>query len=83
MQAFKYESNPEELRRLKVDGKQMHEIITCELTKHEFAEALALKPTSAFVENMFQLVDKNADGYLSFREFLDVIVIFSKGKILF
>lgn len=80
LQAFKYESNPGELRRLKVDGKEMHDIITCELTKYEFAEALSLKPNSAFVENMFTLADRDSDGYLSFREFLDVIVIFSKGK---
>ena len=59
----------------------MHDIITCELTKYEFAEALSLKANSAFVENMFQLVDRDQDGYLSFREFLDVIIVFSKGKI--
>ena len=29
--------------------------------------------------NMFALVDSDNDGYVSFREFLDMIVIFAKG----
>jgi dual oxidase len=56
------------------------DVISCELTKFEFSEALALKPTSLFVENMFKIVDKDDNGFISFREFLDMIVIFSKGR---
>ena len=55
------------------------EVLSCELSRTEFAEALSLKPKSLFVEQMFDLVDKDRNGYLSFREFLDVIVIFAKG----
>jgi dual oxidase len=55
------------------------EVLSCELSRTEFAEALSLKPNSLFVEQMFDLVDKDRNGYLSFREFLDVIVIFAKG----
>ena len=29
---------------------------------------------------MFTLADKDGNGYLSFQEFLDVMVIFMKGK---
>jgi len=32
-----------------------------------------------FVTNMFKMVDKNNNGYISFREFLDFFVIFSQG----
>ena len=58
---------------------EVKEVLTCELSRTEFAEALSLKPNSLFVEQMFDLVDKDRNGYLSFREFLDVIVIFAKG----
>ncbi|KAI8492520.1 cuticle development, partial [Branchiostoma belcheri] len=53
--------------------------LDCELTKVEFAEAMSLRPDSQFVVQMFDLVDKDKNGYISFREFLDLVVIFSKG----
>eukprot|EP00058_Branchiostoma_floridae_P016106 XP_002601594.1 hypothetical protein BRAFLDRAFT_85837 [Branchiostoma floridae] len=53
--------------------------LDCELTKVEFAEAMSLRPDSQFVVQMFNLVDKDKNGYISFREFLDLVVIFSKG----
>uniref|UniRef100_A0A8C1VKQ7 NAD(P)H oxidase (H2O2-forming) n=1 Tax=Cyprinus carpio TaxID=7962 RepID=A0A8C1VKQ7_CYPCA len=55
------------------------EALQCELTRVEFASVLGLKPDSLFVESMFTLADKDGNGYLSFQEFLDVIVIFMKG----
>ena len=58
---------------------KVKEVLTCELSKTEFAEALSLKPNSLFVNQMFELVDVDKNGYLSFREFLDVLVIFAKG----
>ncbi|XP_038077765.1 dual oxidase 2-like isoform X2 [Patiria miniata] len=57
-----------------------HDVLNNELTKTEFAEMLSMAPDSLFVEQMFELVDKDQSGSLSFREFLDVIVIFAKGK---
>ncbi|ELK05460.1 Dual oxidase 2 [Pteropus alecto] len=33
-----------------------------------------------FVESMFSLADKDGNGYLSFREFLDILVVFMKGS---
>jgi dual oxidase len=50
-----------------------------ELTKAEFAEVLALKSSSMFVESMFAFADKDNNGYLSYNEFLQIIIIFSKG----
>lgn len=55
-------------------------VVATELTVYEFADALSLKPTSLFVKNMFDLIDKDKNGLVSFREFLDMIVIFSKGE---
>lgn len=55
-------------------------VINCELTIDEFADALSLKPSAMFVKNMFELIDKDKNGLVSFREFLDMIVIFAKGK---
>ena len=40
-----------------------------------------MKSTSLFIENMFNLIDKDNDGFVSFREFMNVIIIFSSGKI--
>ncbi len=49
------------------------------MTQFEFADALSLRPDSTFVQQMFALVDKDNNGYISFREFLDMIIIFAKG----
>ena len=56
------------------------DILECELTRDEFADAMSLKPDSLFVDQMFQLIDQDGNGFVSFREFLDMIVIFAKGS---
>ncbi|CAB4031878.1 dual oxidase 1 precursor, partial [Paramuricea clavata] len=38
-----------------------------------------MQATSPFVEQMFKLADKDCNGYISFREFLDIMFIFAKG----
>lgn len=50
------------------------------MTKNELADILNLREDSMFVELMFQLADKDKSGTISFREFLDVTVIFADGK---
>ena len=55
-------------------------ILECELTKGEFADAMSLKPDSIFIDQMFQLIDQDGNGFVSFREFLDMIIIFAKGS---
>lgn len=62
--------------------EKAREVLQCELTASEFADALGLKPDSLFVESMFTLADRDGNGYLSFQEFLDVMVIFMKGATL-
>lgn len=64
-----------------VKGIEAREVIMTELTKAEFAEALGLKPESSFMEHMFNVVDKDHNGLISFREFLDMILLFSKGQL--
>ena len=64
----------------KITTIESREIIGTELTKYEFAEALGLKPNSTFVESMFKMADKDDSGYMTFREFLDLFVVFYKGK---
>lgn len=49
------------------------------LIQEEFASALAMKPNTEFVENMFSLMDTDHNGYISFREFLNAVVMLSKG----
>ena len=46
----------------------------------EFADALGMKDTDLFVKKMFSIVDKDNDQRISFQEFLDMIVLFSKGR---
>ncbi|XP_003791842.1 dual oxidase 1 [Otolemur garnettii] len=66
---------------LPLDSSQkVQEALTCELSRTEFAESLGLKPQDMFVESMFSLADKDGNGYLSFREFLDILVVFMKGS---
>lgn len=77
-QAFTIGHDQDEL--LKLDAAQAREIINTELTPHEFADSLSMRPDATFVQQMFALVDSDKNGYISFREFLDMIVIFAKGK---
>ncbi|NWV63529.1 DUOX2 oxidase, partial [Malurus elegans] len=61
-------------------SQKTRESLMCELTRAEFAEALGLKAHSMFVDSMFSLADKDGNGYISFREFLDILVVFMKGS---
>lgn len=66
-----------------ISREKAREVLQCELTATEFADALGLKADSLFVDSMFTLADKDGNGSLSFQEFLDVIVIFMKGRFTF
>lgn len=59
---------------------KVKEALKCELSRTEFAESLGLKPNSLFVESMFSLADEDGNGYLSFREFLSILLILMKGS---
>ena len=70
----------ENCKNFKLSANEIKEILGCELSQTEFAEALGMQVTSPFVEQMFKLADKDCNGYISFREFLDIMFIFAKGK---
>ncbi|XP_077174273.1 dual oxidase 2 [Paroedura picta] len=61
-------------------SQKVKEALKCELSRAEFADALGLKPQSMFVDSMFSLADKDGNGYISFREFLDILVVFMTGS---
>ncbi|CAG9862185.1 unnamed protein product [Phyllotreta striolata] len=69
-------------RRRRSDPSVDGEVVTVmrtSLTKAEFASALGMKPDAVFVTKMFNIVDKDKDGRISFQEFLDTVVLFSRG----
>ena len=55
-------------------------VMTTSLTQEEFASALGMKKNEMFVRKMFNIVDKDKDGRISFQEFLDTVVLFTKGQ---
>eukprot|EP00118_Oscarella_pearsei_P028224 m.1711 g.1711 ORF g.1711 m.1711 type:complete len:1810 (+) comp7753_c0_seq1:180-5609(+) len=56
-------------------------VLDCSLTREEFAESMSSNPESLFVDQMFRLADKDGDGAVTFREFLNLIVMFSSGGV--
>lgn len=55
-------------------------VMKTSLSKQEFASALGMRIDSLFVKQMFNCVDKDKDGRISFQEFLDTVVLFTRGK---
>ena len=55
-------------------------VMRTSLSMKEFASALGMKASDVFVKKMFAIVDKDNDNRISFQEFLDMIVLFSKGR---
>ncbi|WAR05023.1 DUOX-like protein [Mya arenaria] len=76
--AFQMDYDPT-LDQEEVETRQTRDILEIELTREEFATALAMKSNSEFVENMFSLMDSDHNGYISFREFLNAVVMLSKA----
>ena len=50
------------------------------LSNQEFANALGMKKNDIFVKKMFNIVDKEKSGRISFQNFLDTVVLFTKGS---
>ncbi|XP_076326783.1 dual oxidase-like isoform X2 [Tachypleus tridentatus] len=78
--ALTFGLKPGEKRKLEDVGNDIIMVMRTSLSKKEFAEALGMKADSLFVKQMFNCVDKDKDGRISFQEFLDTIVLFSRGK---
>jgi dual oxidase len=60
----------EKRRRSHSDSEEDGEVVTVmrtSLSKSEFASALGMKPDAVFVRKMFNIVDKDGDGRISFQ----------------
>jgi len=55
-------------------------VMRTSLSRQEFAEALGMRSDSLFVKQMFNCIDRDRNGQISFQEFLDLVVKFSRGK---
>ncbi|XP_071446049.1 dual oxidase [Hetaerina americana] len=61
-------------------GGDVVAVMRTSLSKMEFASALGMRSDAVFVKKMFNIVDKDGDGRISFQEFLDTVVLFSRGR---
>ncbi|XP_071549834.1 dual oxidase 2-like isoform X2 [Panulirus ornatus] len=58
---------------------KMDEVLKMEITQVELARQLGMKPNSVFVNQLFQLMDKDESGFVTIKEFWDVMVVFAQG----
>ena len=77
--AITFGLRPGEKRNLEDAANDVIMVMETSLSKKEFARALGMKGDDIFVRRMFNIVDKDSDGRISFQEFLDTVVLFSKG----
>ena len=78
--ALTFGLKPGEKRKLEDVTGDVIMVMRTSLSRNEFASALGMKGDDVFVKMMFNIVDKDGDGRISFQEFLDTVVLFSKGK---
>ncbi|XP_071748300.1 dual oxidase isoform X2 [Lepeophtheirus salmonis] len=78
--ALTFGLKPGEKRKLEDVTSDVIMVMRTSLSKKEFAQALGMKDSDVFVTKMFNIVDKDNDNRISFQEFLDTIVLFSKGR---
>lgn len=80
---FGLPQNDPKARRKTLEGElpnDVYMVMRTSLSRQEFAEALGMKSDSLFVTQMFNCCDKDNDGRISFQEFLDTVVKFSRGQ---
>lgn len=68
--ALTFGLRPGERRRRRSDANVDEEVVTVmrtSLSKSEFASALGMKADAVFVKKMFNIVDKDGDGRISFQ----------------
>jgi dual oxidase len=65
------------------EGKKRvtEQVLYFELSKEEFATTMGMTKNSLFVEQMFGLADADNSGFVTFRELLDLLVMFNKGSV--
>ncbi|XP_076465634.1 dual oxidase 2-like isoform X2 [Babylonia areolata] len=63
-----------------LDQDTVDKIYNVKLTRSEFAEAMGMEPSSLFVRNMFLLVDRQKNGFVSFDEFMRMFITMARGS---
>ena len=63
-----------------LDPETSQKIRNIKLTRSEFADAMGLQASSIFVRNMFLLVDRSKDGFVSFDEFMKMFITMANGE---
>lgn len=63
------------------DSDAAEDVLKTRLSKSEFADALGMRAKNPFIERMFACVDRDRDGFICFKEFLDTVIVFAKGNV--
>ena len=79
LQVFEESTQKSKFQRL--SKQQFNSTQNISLTRKEFADILGLRPSSDFINNMFTIVDRDKNGYISFKEYLDFFVVLAKGSL--
>ncbi|XP_071953230.1 dual oxidase 2-like [Antedon mediterranea] len=61
-------------------SQNARQVLNFRMTRSEFANTFDMLPSSLFVEQMFDLIRNREEETISFRELLDLLVIFAKGN---
>ncbi|XP_050314845.1 dual oxidase 1-like isoform X2 [Anthonomus grandis grandis] len=77
-QAFKIKHSQQEI--LDVGSTLATQVEYCKLTVLEFSECLGINPEGKFARSIFSLIDRNNEGFICFRQFLDLLILFVTGK---
>ncbi|XP_076267162.1 dual oxidase 2-like isoform X1 [Rhynchophorus ferrugineus] len=77
-QTFKINHSRDEM--IYVGADLANKVMNMKLTKYEFADALSIHLNNHFLRKIFELVDRDKVGLVSFREFVDLIIMFAEGN---
>ena len=55
-------------------------VLSTFLSRADFADALGMDENDVFIQRMFSAVAKRHPDKICFQEFLEMVVLFSKGK---
>ncbi|XP_077966931.1 dual oxidase 2-like [Styela clava] len=61
--------------------EKLYRYLDIKLSKKEFADYMKLKQDSLFIDQIFEVTDSDKDGFISFREFFQIMVLFYKGSV--
>jgi dual oxidase len=78
--ALTFGLKPGEKRKLEDVTSDVIMVMRTSLSKKEFAQALGMNEKEMLDYKKINIVGKDGDGRISFQEFLDTIVLFSKGR---